>query len=571
MYFLRRTATQYPFELKSLLTFGKMKTRKRRYGVRRAVGTLWYNGKIYTMNDESESVEAVVTHNGRIKAVGTKKEMKNKWNETITTYVDLKGGVVFPGFVDSHLHMIGYGESMLRLDLSQLKSADDMKKALLEKARELKRGQWLLGEGWNENNFPDRKIFHRQELDEIAPDNPVVLTRVCRHAILANSKALELGQVTAETENPSGGVIVRDNDGEATGYLLDAAQELVREAVPEVTDEYLEEALTAALDDMVKKGLVGGHTEDLNYYGGFAQTFDTFTKVIDGKKRKFRAHLLVHHEVVEDMKNKGFTYGEVNEYLSFGGMKIFADGALGGRTALLRQPYNDAPETSGVAMHTRDELKELVKKARSFEMPVAIHTIGDLALEYAIEAVEEYPAPPRTMDRFIHLQIAPSDLRERLKSLPVALDIQPRFVASDFPWVEERLGTWRLPYSFAWKTLLKEGLNCAGGSDAPIEPVDPLLGIHAAVTRKSPGEDHEGYMPEQKLTPFEAVSLFTTGSAKAIGKEETYGKILPGYAADFTVLDKDILTAQPDEILTASVLQTVIDETIVYQKEEEED
>ncbi|WP_091581719.1 amidohydrolase [Alteribacillus bidgolensis] len=527
------------------------------------MGTLWFNGKIYTMEHEKDSTEAVYTEKGKIVAIGEKESLERNYS-IIERRIDLKNAVMFPGFTDSHLHMIGLGETMLRLDLSAFKDADAMKSALAEKASMLKEGQWLIGEGWNENNFADRKIFHKAELDEIAPKNPILLTRICRHAALANSIALDEAGIHKDTPDPSGGIIVRDTNGEETGYLLDQAADLVKAVQPPVSDKELKKALDSAVYHMVEKGLTGGHTEDLNYYGGFHRTFQAFQDVINDKQWKFRANLLVHHEVLDDFRQLGYEYGPVNDFLSFGAVKIFADGALGGRTALLRHPYNDSPDTSGVAIHSKEHLKELVKKARDINMPAAIHTIGDLALEYAVEALEAHPVPKGKKDRIIHAQITPPDLIDRLKALDVVLDLQPRFVLSDFPWVQERLGSARLSYSFAWKTLLERGVECAGSSDAPIEPVDPLEGIQAAITRKNQNETHSGYLPEQKLSPYEAVSLYTTGSAKSIGKEKEMGKIAPGYAADFTILDQDIFNICADDIIKTNVKGTVIDDEFQY-------
>ncbi|MCA0986365.1 amidohydrolase [Guptibacillus algicola] len=527
------------------------------------MGKLWFGGKIYTLINEVDTVEAVYTEGGQVVKTGTFSELTNEFGKNIHSWHDLKGNVMIPGFVDSHLHMIGHGEKLLRLDLSQVDSAEEMKRLLIEKANESAPDEWIIGEGWNENNFSDRKIFHRDELDRIAPNNPMMLTRVCRHAILANSIAMDLAGITDETPDPEGGVIMRDNDGRATGYLLDKAQELVKDAMPEVSLSFLEKALTSSVDDLVSKGVTGGHSEDLNYYGGFTRTYKTFLNVINGT-RKFRANLLVHHEVIEEMRKQGLGFGDGTEYVELGAMKLFADGALGGRTALLRIPYNDSPDTSGVAIHSVEGLEKLVQKARAHHMPVAIHVIGDLALEYAIDAIEKYPPPQGLRDRLIHTQVINQDLVDRLKQLPVILDIQPRFVASDFPWVMERLGEERMEWSFAWKTLIDSGVAVAGGSDAPIEPVDPLLGIHAAVTRKRPNDTHDGYYPKQKLSVYEAVCLFTKGSAFAIGKEKERGEIKEGMDADFTVLNRDIFTCDADLILRTKAVMTIIDETIQY-------
>ncbi|WP_100405120.1 amidohydrolase [Bacillus solitudinis] len=525
------------------------------------MGTLWWNGTFFTMNAENETVEALYVEDGIIKGSGKKRNLENTY--PIKKLVDVQGAFVYPGFVDSHLHMIGHGEKLIRLDLSTMNSSDEMKRELKESVAKTGKEEWVLGEGWNENNFFDRKLFHREELDDIAPNHPMFLTRICRHAALVNSSALKIAGITRNTPNPEGGLIVKDLKGEPTGYLLDAAMDLVKSKIPAVSQAYVQHALEKSVDDMVRHGLVGGHTEDLHYYNGFIQTLDAFKTVIDGKNRKFRAHLLVHHEEITQMKKEGYSMGDVTSCIELGAMKIFADGALGGRTAYLSSPYTDDPSTSGVAMHTVKQLEKLIQQAREVGMPVAIHVIGDAALEMALDVIEENPVK-KGRDRLIHVQVVREDLLERMLNLPLVLDIQPRFVASDFPWVQERLGEQRLPYSFAWKTLLNKGLHCAGGSDAPIEPVNPLLGIHAAVTRKKPGE-HMSYFLKQSLTMFEAIQLFTSGSAWAIGKENRRGKLKEGYVADFTVLNQNLFEVEPDELLQTKVVMTVIDNTIMYQ------
>jgi predicted amidohydrolase YtcJ len=528
------------------------------------LGTLWFGGTIYTMKKEHETVEAVFAKDGIIHDTGGFEELKQKYQKEISEMVDIQDGIMFPGFVDSHMHLIGHGEKLLKLDLSKITSSSEIKQMLMDRIANAKPGEWIIAEGWNENILSDKKIFHRLELDEISPDNPLVLKRVCRHAMIVNSKALELAGITKDTSNPPGGKIVKDRDGNPTGYLLDQAQELVIRKMPEVEDDYLETALTTALKDCLRLGLVGVHTEDLNYYSGFEKTYKAFLKVIDEKKIKFRTNLLVHHEVADEMHRLCIKYGDGTPFLTFGAMKIFADGALGARTALLSQPYEDSPETTGVPIHSKDQLKRLVQKARKYGMPVAIHAIGDLAFEWALEAIEEFPPVQAQRDRLIHAQILRKDLIEKAKHFPIVLDIQPHFVASDFPWVIERVGEKRIRYCYAWKTLLKSGIMCAGGSDAPIEPANPLLGIHAAITRKNPSGTV--YLPEEKLTVFEAISLFTYGSAYAVQNERKQGLIEKGYFADFTILDRDPFQIQPDELLKTNVLMTVIDNTIMYKK-----
>ncbi|WP_431804581.1 amidohydrolase [Halobacillus andaensis] len=526
---------------------------------------LWYGGKIYTMEKEGDWVEAVITARGNIEAVGNTQDLYARYKEEINEEHDLKGAVMYPGFTDSHLHIIGHGERLMRLDLSFMKSAEQVLQALRQHAEQLNTGEWIIGDGWNENQWEDKRVIHREELDRISEDHPMMLTRVCRHALLANTKAMDLAGVTAETNDPQGGVVVKDEDQTPSGYFLDQAQDLIKQAMPEVTPEYLNKAAELAVRDMHAFGLVGGHSEDLNYYGGFKKTLDAFNEVIDGNHIKFRAHLLVHHGVIEDMVNEGLGFKKGNEFVELGAMKIFADGALGGRTAWLMNDYADDRGNRGVAIHSEKELEKLVVKARKNKMPVAVHAIGDAAAEAVINVIEAHPLKSGERDRLIHAQILNPSLIERLQELNIILDIQPTFVASDFPWVIERLGHVRLKTSYSWKTLLEAGIVCAGGSDAPIEEINPLLGIRAAVDRRA-SYNNESYQTEERLSIFEAISLYTKGSAYAIGKEGSQGLISRGYKADFTILDRDLFQLKPHELAEATVSMTVVDGEIMYQR-----
>ncbi|CAH2716961.1 N-substituted formamide deformylase [Neobacillus rhizosphaerae] len=532
------------------------------------MGKLWFGGTIYTLEKEGAMVEAIYTEGNRIIKTGEIAEIEEIFNERICERVDLMGGTMFPGFVDSHIHLIGHGETLVRLDLSELNSKDEVLAVVQEYAKQLNKEEWIIGEGWNENRWARTEMIHRKELDEISPENPVMLKRICRHAMIVNSKALELAGVTEETVCPPGGVLEKDVEDRLTGLIKDKAQDFILAAIPVVSEDYLQKAMRAAIKDLYQLGITGVHTEDLNYYGGFDRTFRTFKKVIEEEGLKLRAHLLVHHEVVEDMAHAGTSFLSGSEWIEFGAMKIFADGALGGRTALLSRPYHDAPEANGVAIFSQKELNDLVVKARKHNLPVAVHAIGDLAFEYVLNAIEEHPLVGTGRDRLIHAQILRQDLIERAKRLPVILDIQPVFLASDFPWVIDRVGKNRMEYCYAWKTLINEGLNCAGGSDAPIELPNPMFGIHAAVTRTNRNDSKRiVYGEEQALSVYEAINLFTKGSAYAACHEVDRGMIKEGFLADFTVLDEDIFNLPPSRISTVNAVMTVIGGDIVYKKE----
>lgn len=521
--------------------------------------TMWHNGKMYTMRQENEKIEAMLTENGQIISVGKYEVLKEQADKII----DLQGATLYPGFVDSHMHMIWKGQQLLSLDFSTAKSADDMLEMLRQESERLSEGEWLLGGSWDENKFPDKKILTRYELDEVT-NTPMLLKRTCRHASLVNSKALELAGITKDTPDPVDGVIVRDQDGEPTGYLQEGAQRLVSKLIPKVTEEVLTKALSESVDHLLSLGLTGAQTDDLGDFGPYQTPLQAFKNVIGDKKKKFRAHLLRRHTVFQDLM-EGATYDE--PWIEPGAMKFFIDGALGARTALLSEPYTDAPETAGVAMHSAAEVAELVKLARSHGEAIAVHAIGDAAVERALDAMEAYPAPKGKRDRLIHVSILREDLVERMLKLPVVLDIQPPFVTSDFPWAEDRLGEARLSWAYAWKKLLDKGFICAGGSDAPIEKNDPLFGIYTAIMRRNPNETHNGYLPEEKLSRFEAVSLYTTGSASVIGKAHSRGQLAVGFDADFTVLDKDLFEVEVESIIDANVVMTVVGGDVMYSQE----
>lgn len=531
------------------------------------MATLWINGNIYTMADVGKKVEAILTVGGKIRAVGSLADLRTQFGKMIDEEIDLQGATMFPGFVDSHMHLIGFGESQLRLNLSDMKSKEEMLQAVQKKAAELEEGEWLIGEGWNENLWERPSTITKDELDAIVPNHPVLLKRVCRHVTVVNSKALQIAGIHEDAANPQGGVIERNVDGTLTGILKDNAQELINRALPPYTVERLKRCLKKGIDSCYALGLTGAHTEDLNYYGSFTNTYKAFKEVIEEDMHLFRAHLLIHHDVIDEWKEAGFRYLAGSEFVEFGPMKIFVDGSLGGRTALLSFPYADDPSTRGVNVHSYEQLQQLVKMARELEIPIATHTIGDLAFEWVLDAIEKYPLETMGHDRLIHTQLLRKDLVKRAKQLPVIFDIQPRFLASDFPWVLERIGDGPIDYLYAWKSLLKEGIPLAGGSDAPIEPADPLLGVHAAVSRTRPDDPEKiVYGEEEKLSMFEAVSLFTTGSAHAGLHADKRGKICEGFDADFTVFDKDLFNIDPDELLSTKVVMTVIDGKIVYQK-----
>jgi predicted amidohydrolase YtcJ len=531
------------------------------------MGTLWYGGPIYTLQEDGHKVEAIFSEGEKIIDLGALKDLEQRYSAKINNRFNLAGNVMLPGFVDSHLHLINHGIKLIRLDLSAYHSKQEVLEAVKRYSEKIEPGEWIIGEGWNDNLWELPAPILREDIDEAVPNHPVILKRICRHAMVVNSLALREASIEEGMDSPQDGVIEKDENGKLNGVFKENAQDLITNAVPKATDEYLKKALRTAITDAHQQGLTGVHTEDLAYHNGFQHTYNLFKEVIETEGYRIRAHLLVNHEVMKDFKNFDGSFLKGSQWVEFGAIKIFTDGSLGGRTALLSHPYADDPSTNGVAIFTQEELNSLVGKVRELNMPVAVHAIGDLAFEMVLEAIEMHPIRDAGRDRLIHAQILRKDLIQRAKKLPLVLDIQPPFVASDFPWVIERVGEEHLDSCYAWKTLISENIPCAGGSDAPIEKISPLLGIHAAVTRTNPNEEEPVvYGPEEALSVYEAVSLYTKGSAMAACHELDRGILKEGYLADFTILDQDIFQCESEELLNVKVDKTVVGGEIVYSK-----
>ena len=522
---------------------------------------LWTNGMIYTMERADTTVQAVLVEQGKIIATGSLEELQPIADEI----VDLQGAVMYPGFVDSHLHMIGHGEKLSRLDLTVAKSGAELIQLVQEVANQLEEGQWLVGDGWNENQFPDERIPTKEQLDAVT-SNPVYLNRICHHVALVNSAALQQAGITKNTPDPERGRFGRNEQGELNGLLYEQAMNEVSAAFQNEGEAYIKslvQSLTLAIEDMQRYGLTGGHTEEMAYFGAYTNPLTAYHQTV-GKHHHFRVNLLRHHSVFEEMMQQNALFDA--PFIEPGAMKFYADGSFGGSTAALLEPYANDATNKGMLIHSDEQIEELVLLARKYNEAVAIHLIGDAGVEQVLTSLEKYPAPTGKKDRLIHCCYVSDSQLQRMKKLPVILDLQPAFVPSDFPWVLDKLGANRKGHLYAWKTFLDAGLICAAGTDAPIEAISPFETIYAAVERKKAGDTHEGYFPQQKLSRYEAIKMYTVGSAQAIGKEQERGYIKVGYDADFTILNNDLLTCTSDEILQTEAIKTVVAGKVVYEK-----
>ncbi|MDO7907339.1 amidohydrolase [Paenibacillus sp. JX-17] len=506
--------------------------------------------------------DAVLVEDGVIRAVGHASDLTLQLAGKEVQTIDWQGQYVLPGLVDSHMHLAMHGMKLDMLDFTEAASKEEMLQMIRNRAAVTPPGEWILGLNWNENNFSPSAAPHRTELDEAAGDHPLYLTRTCFHAFLGNSEAFRRAGVAASTPDPESGAFGRDEDGDLNGWIYEEASAAFAKVQPEPDYAVKKAAVRRGILDALRLGLTAVHTEDLRLLGS-ADTMLRIHRELREEGLVFRTHQLMFHTFLDEMKELGILPNQGDEWIRIGAVKMFSDGALGGRTALLREPYSDAPETSGMAIQTQEHLNEMVSRARALGYPVAVHAIGDLAADMTLTAMETHRLQDHSVlpDRLIHGQIVHADSVARMKQLHLAADIQPRFVASDFPWVLDRVGR-RTDYLYAWKKLIDSGVDCAGGSDAPIEPLDPFLGLHAAVTRRRPEEIHEGYLPEEKLSIKEAVDLFTQGSAKAAG-ESNRGEIKEGMAADFTVVDRDIFDS-PESLLQTQVRMTIVNGQVGY-------
>lgn len=513
---------------------------------------VFYNGPIYTM--DQQNIKAVVVEDNKIIDV---LETIDHDQYKDATWIDLKGCAMFPGFVDTHIHLVGTGKALLGVRLNDDTDIEVIKEKIKQAAMDAPDDGYIVCEGYNDNQLNGYKIS-RAELDAIT-HKKVIVKRVCRHAAVVNSAVFEAMNIQEDVQDMPGGHYER-TDGKLNGWVHDLAmEEIVLQSLNE-TETSLTQYVNYGIQKMHEAGLTGVHTEDLAYYNNPLAVLKSYQNVI--KDLPMRINILRHTDVIETVISNTKDY--YNDFLYEDAMKFYIDGALGGRTALFYEPYNDDPSTSGLQLYTVDELEALVKKARALDANVAVHMIGDYGCELVLNAIEKYP-PKKGRDRLIHCSFLNETLIKRISQLPVICDIQPSFVASDFPFAIDRVGHERIRYSYPWKSLLEHHIICGGGSDSPIEDYRPMTGIDAAVNRKAPNDSSDGYNMAEALTVEEAIRLYTVEAAKVANRSESFGTITKGKMADFTILKQDPFQVERHLLHTIEVAMTVVDGKIVYQ------
>jgi len=526
--------------------------------------TIFTNCKILTMNVAQPEATALVVDGNKILYVGNNEEAL-KFKQVDSEVIDGNGCSLLPGFNDSHMHLLGLGVSMNSVDCRGLANIHGLMQRVEGKVKATAPGSFITGRGWDQNKWTDGRYPSRYDLDAVAPNHPVVLTRACGHVLVANSLAMQLAGVDVNTMDMEGGSLDRDEQGEPTGIFRERAMDLVRKVIPPSNEQDIRDALKVASQHAVSRGLTTVQTHDGNGAG--------WEKVI-----------AAYHELALPVRANvqfGFNMEQVNEYASklhaagavsphlvgVKTVKVMADGSLGARTAALSEPYSDAPQEKGLSYYEQGALNDLISAAHQAGFQVAIHAIGDYTAEQAITAIElAQGCDTSRRHRIVHCQILRRDLVERMAKANIVAEIQPVFLITDLHWTESRVGKERLEFSYAWKSLLEYGVNCSGGSDCPVEVLDPLLGICAAVTRSDVNNwPVEGWLPKQKLSVQEAVALFTVGSAYAEHMEHAKGILKPGYLADLILLSDDIEAIKPCAIKDLAVNLTMVDGKVVHR------
>ncbi|MEW6724851.1 MAG: amidohydrolase [Bacillota bacterium] len=525
------------------------------------IDVILVNGRIHEVIGEPVRSEAVAISGGKVVATGSTEQMEIMADRD-TKRIDLEGRTVIPGLTDSHLHLLGYGLQLGRVDLAPVRSMDEFLARVAEVAGRLPVGRWVLGRGWDQDRLAEKRFPTRQDLDRVAPDHPVVLGRNCGHLYVANSLALKLAGVDRDTAAPPGGQIDRDEQGEPTGVLRETAQGLIHRVVPPPDRAEKLQALRLAVQRALSFGLTSIHPDDVGLAGGWEEAEGLYRQLIVEEEIPLRVHLAVSISHLDELIEMGLATGAGDDWLRVGAAKIFADGSLGGRTAALSEPYSDDPSTAGIPIHPEEELNQLVARANEHGMQVQIHAIGDRAVEMSLNAIERaLEAHPRVdhRHRLVHAQILREDLIKTMVRLKVLADVQPKFISSDLHWAGQRVGRERLTWSYCFRTMLEMGVGLAGGSDAPVEPLEPFLGIFAAVNRTDlDGQPKGGWTPGERVNINQAIRLFAEGGPYAAFEEHRRGALVPGRLADLVVLDSDPWRVDPAQLKEIRPLLTMV-------------
>lgn len=534
---------------------------------------LLVNGDIHTLKTEDDRAQALGIKNGKLVFVGSDAEAKEKFEAKET--IDLQGKTVVPGMGDSHMHFYAFCQTLTTVDLGTCTTKAEVIEKLRAKAAVTPEGQWIRGSNFDQSKWTDTddRLPVRQDLDQASTKHPIVIKRVCLHTAVANTAALEKAGIGRDYAAGPGGTVEREADGYPNGILREQLTKIFDELIPDPMNDpkVKREIMVRQLKDMASLGLTMMHTyaadiwkyiEDIKVY-----------EALDGEGL-LPLRVTVYLDKLEKLEGQPAVTdaqrADPNRKAQLGGYKLFCDGSLGSRSAALYEPYADDPSTSGIVVEDLEALERKMLKATREGIQCATHAIGDRALDIVVTAIEHTVETLREEGwseekltkhpfRIIHAQLATDELIARMMKLPLVLDIQPSFFLTDMHWVEDRVGPDRMKNGYLWQTYQENGLLLTGGSDSPVESYNPLPGIYSAVTRKDlKGWPEGGMQPEEKMSVYDALCMFSKNVPYATGDEKYTGTLEVGKFADLAVLDRDIFTIPEDDILNVKVDRTLL-------------
>jgi len=520
------------------------------------------NARVWTGNSEQPWAEALAVSGNKIIAVGANIEIQLFIDDS-TYVIDAEGMMVTPGFIDSHVHFLEGGFQLSSVQLRDARTKQEFINRISKYARTVEPGTWITGGNWDHSLWGG-ELPRADWIDKVTPNNPVWVIRLDGHMALANYYAMKLAGITGETQDIAGGTIVRDKNGQPTGIFKDNAMALIEKIVPEPTEQMKLRALKAATDYVIQQGVTSVH------HMGSWDDLTIFEKAHQSGNLKTRIYAAVPLSSWQKLQEKIQRKGNGDQWLKIGGLKGFADGSLGSHTAAFFQPYTDSPKDSGLIVNSPDKLYQWVSKCDKAGLQAIVHAIGDRANFMMLNIYEQVVNENGERDRRFRIEhaqhLAPADI-PRFAELGIIASMQPYHAIDDGRWAEQFIGPERIKKTYAFRSLLNTGATLVFGSDWYVAPPIPILGIYAAVTRRTLDNKHpNGWVPEQKITVDEALRAYTTNAAYASFEEQLKGSLIPGKLADFVILNQDITTIPSEQIPSTKVMMTVIDGKIVFQR-----
>jgi len=526
--------------------------------------TIILNANGYTLqNDELVEFSTLIIEDGKVLEIGAA-DIANNYEGSI---IDVGGKTLLPGLIDAHGHVMGLGYQELQVNLMGINSLDETLQMVKEYAEENPDLDWIQGRGWNQTLWAENEFPTAEDLDRVVDDRPVWLNRVDGHAGWGNSMALRLGGISKDTPDPQGGKIIRDNNGNATGIFIDAAEGYILSVVPEPTVLERSLALEKALKQMARMGITGVHDAGVE-----VETWALYKDFADNGKMTSRIYAMISGagDTFDELSKEGPVNSYSNDLLSLRSAKLYSDGALGSRGAAMLEPYSDDPGNYGLLFVSQDEMNAMASKVISQGFQVNIHAIGDAGNRQVMDALEYAQNDNQSFDlrnRVEHAQIVALEDIPRFKELNIIASMQPTHATSDKNMAEDRVGPQRILGGYAWQKFLQQGTVVAAGSDFPVEHSNPFFGLYSAVTRMDQqGEPAGGWYPEEIMTRVEALRAFTVDAAYSGHQEDLLGSLEPGKWADFILIDEDYFKVDAANIWQIEVLETWVAGEAVYTK-----